>query len=88
MKKKTPTRNKFTTALIQMLLPHKSASTALTIHTPTDLVVQERPLPIPHQPEPAIIDLSPLEVDPVPLPLSPIVEETEALSNFLRIGLT
>lgn len=52
--------------------------TALTIQTPAELLVQERPLPIPYRPEPIIIHLPPEETKP----------QCDTLSNFLRIGRT
>ena len=58
------------------------ASTALTVHTPTDLVLSERPLPAIHQPSPIVIDLPPIQVEPHIEPQT----QTDTLSNFLRIG--
>lgn len=49
-------------------------TTALTVQSPIDVIVTERPLPIPYQPEPIIIHLPPQET------------QTQRLSNFLRIG--
>ena len=51
-------------------------STALTVHTPTDLIVKERPLPTSCQSTPIIIDLPPSQTE----------TKTNTLSNFLRIG--
>ena len=48
---------------------------AITPKRPVELIVTERPLPIPHQPEPIIINLPPNEKT-----------QTETLSHFLRIG--
>ena len=52
------------------------ASTALTVHTPTDLIIPERPLPAIHQPAPTIINLPPIQTE----------TQSDTLSNFLRIG--
>jgi hypothetical protein len=52
------------------------ASTESTVHAPAELIVQERPYPIPHQPTPIIIDLPPDQTQ----------TQTNTLSNFLRIG--
>lgn len=53
-----------------------SVTNALPMQSQTDLIVPERPLPIPHQPTPTIIDLPPVQ----------IASQTHTLSNFLRIG--
>jgi hypothetical protein len=65
------------TKMTHWLGKHKStpASTQLTNYGPTDLIIPQRPLPIPHQPKPIIIHLPPNETT-----------QTETLSNFLRIG--
>ncbi len=52
------------------------ASTALSVHTTTELIVPERPSLIPHQPKPIIINLPPSQ---------PQIE-TDTLSNFLHMG--
>jgi hypothetical protein len=68
------TRTIFTRWLgLQKPLP---ASTALTVHAPAEIIVQERPLPIPYQPIPIIIDLPPIQTE----------TQTDTLSNFLKIG--
>lgn len=54
----------------------KPSTTALTVQSPIDVILPERPLPVPHQPEPIIIKLPPKETQ----------TQTETLSNFLRIG--
>jgi hypothetical protein len=52
-----------------------SNTPAITAQFPVELIVPERPLPIPHQPEPIIIHLPHNEK-----------KQTETLSHFLRIG--
>lgn len=52
------------------------AAAPLTVQTPVELIVQERPIPIPQQPTPIIIDLPPNQTQ----------TQTNTLSNFLRIG--
>ena len=56
----------------------KPASTSLTVHAPTSVIVSEpkRPSLIPYQPDPIIINLPPNEPE----------IQTATLSNFLRIG--
>ena len=53
-------------------------TTALTIHNPAELIVPERPLPVPHQHPPIIIEALPQE--------PPVETRTGTLSNFLQIG--
>lgn len=67
------------TTLIRLLSKQKSTSgaTTLTVFSPNEVIVPQRPLPIPHQPQPIIINLPPNEPQ----------TQTETLSNFLRIGL-
>lgn len=52
------------------------AAAPLTVQAPVKLIVQERPISIPDQPAPIIIDLPPNQTQ----------TPTNTLSNFLRIG--
>lgn len=54
------------------------ASTSLTVHTPTEVVVleQERPSLIPYERRPVIINLPPNQTEP----------KTDSLSHFLHMG--
>ncbi|MCP4415461.1 MAG: hypothetical protein GY805_02490 [Chloroflexi bacterium] len=54
----------------------KSTTAPMTLRAPADLIVGERPLPIPHQSVPTIIDLPPIQTQ----------TQSDTLSNFLRIG--
>ncbi len=49
-----------------------SGTSALTVQSPIDVIMPERPLPIPQRPEPIIINIP--------------QTQTATLSNFLRIG--
>lgn len=51
-------------------------ATALTVHTPTDVTLLERPLPTPQQSTPILITLPPDDT----------ATQTAILSHFLRIG--